>query len=141
MGVICVNNEHATPVAPARMFKALILDSHNLVPKLVKKSIKSIDVIEGDGEEVGCIKQANFCEGDVSCGYMRHRIDALDKDNFLCNDGGCLVKVATEFHVKGGDDHHEVLMMEQNIKEGQELEIGMLKVIETHLLKIPEDYA
>ncbi|KAK4855161.1 hypothetical protein QYF36_004589 [Acer negundo] len=45
-----------------------------------KKSIKSIVVIEGDGDEFGCIKQANFCEG----GYMRHRIDDLDKDNFLC---------------------------------------------------------
>ncbi|KAK0608456.1 hypothetical protein LWI29_030940 [Acer saccharum] len=47
MGVICVNNEYATPVAPARMFKALILDSHNLA----KKSIMNIDVIDGDGEE------------------------------------------------------------------------------------------
>ncbi|KAI9196194.1 hypothetical protein LWI28_021834 [Acer negundo] len=37
-------------------------------------------------EEVGCIKQANFYEGDVHMitgGYMRHRIDDLDKDNFL----------------------------------------------------------
>ncbi|KAL5849367.1 hypothetical protein ACOSQ4_007380 [Xanthoceras sorbifolium] len=144
------------------MFKALILDSHNLVPKLAQQSIKSIDVIEGNGEEVGCIKQANFCEGGAFK-YMRQRIDALNKDNFLCKysliegdvlgdkiesvvyeakfeatgNGGCLAKVATEFHVKG--DHK--IMMEQTIKEGQDLEIGMLKVIETYLLANPEVYA
>ncbi|TXG53842.1 hypothetical protein EZV62_019098 [Acer yangbiense] len=96
------------------MFKALILDSHNLVPKLAKKSIKRIDVIEGDGEE-----------GDV----LGDKIESMvyEAKFKATSDGRCLVKVATEFQLNGGNDRHEILMMEQNIKEGQELEIGMFK--------------
>ena len=61
MGVHTFTQEITTPIAPARMFKALIVDSHNLVPKLMP-SIKSIEFVEGDGG-VGSIKQTNFPEG------------------------------------------------------------------------------
>jgi hypothetical protein len=44
------------------MFKALILDSHNLIPNLVPQSIKSIELVQGDGG-VGSIKQTNFSKG------------------------------------------------------------------------------
>lgn len=42
--------------------KASILDSHNLIPKLMPQSIKSIELIQGDGG-AGSIKQINFVEG------------------------------------------------------------------------------
>ncbi|KAA8548981.1 hypothetical protein F0562_000665 [Nyssa sinensis] len=82
MGVTSIAQEFSAPVAPTKMFKALILDSHNLVPKLMPHSIKSIEFIEGNGD-VGSIKQTNFTDGS-HFKYLKHRIDALDKENFLC---------------------------------------------------------
>lgn len=62
MGVTCYAQELKTPVAPARMFKALFLDSHSLIPKIAPQGIKSIVFVEGDGG-VGSIKQTNFADG------------------------------------------------------------------------------
>lgn len=62
MGVVKISQSFKTKVTPARMFRALILDSHNLCPKLMFSSIKSIDLVEGNGE-AGSIKQMNFTEG------------------------------------------------------------------------------
>lgn len=62
MGVTTIHQEFTTPVPPSRMFKALILDSHNLIPKLMPQAIKSIEYIHGDGGP-GSIKQTNLAEG------------------------------------------------------------------------------
>ena len=64
MGVVKINQTFKTKVTPSRMFKALILDSHNLCPKLMFSSIKSIELLEGTGE-AGSIKQMNFTEGKL----------------------------------------------------------------------------
>lgn len=62
MGMISFLHEYESPIDPGRLFKALIIDSCNLCPKLLPQSIKSIDIIEGDGG-VGSIKQVNFAQG------------------------------------------------------------------------------
>lgn len=62
MGVVKISQSFATQVTPDRIFRALILDSHNLCPKLMFSSIKSIEFVEGQGD-VGSIKQINFTEG------------------------------------------------------------------------------
>lgn len=62
MGVTSYTHEFKTPVAPAKMFKALILDSHNLIPKIAPRGIKNIVFIEGEGG-IGSIKQTNFADG------------------------------------------------------------------------------
>lgn len=62
MAVTTLHHSFKTQVAPARMFRALILDSHNICPKLMFSSVKNIEFIQGDGE-VGTIKQINFTEG------------------------------------------------------------------------------
>lgn len=62
MSITKISQSFATQVSPDRMFKALILDSHNICPKLMFSSIKSIEFIQGSGE-VGSIKQINFTEG------------------------------------------------------------------------------
>ncbi|KAF7847550.1 hypothetical protein BT93_L2851 [Corymbia citriodora subsp. variegata] len=62
MGVTTYTQEFTTPVAPSRMFMALIIDSHNLIPKIAPQGIKSIEFVEGDGG-VGSIKVTNFAEG------------------------------------------------------------------------------
>lgn len=62
MSVIKLSQEFTSPVDAARLFKALIIDSHNLIPKLMPQAIKSIEIIQGDGG-AGTIKQINFAEG------------------------------------------------------------------------------
>lgn len=62
MGVNTFTDEHSSAVAPLRIFKASIVDSHNLIPKLVPQAIKSIEFIQGNGG-TGSIKQINFAEG------------------------------------------------------------------------------
>lgn len=63
MGVYTYTDENISPIPPARLFKALILDSQNLIPKLLPQLVKSIDFIEGNGG-AGSIRQVTFHEGN-----------------------------------------------------------------------------
>ncbi|GMY16983.1 pathogenesis-related protein STH-2-like [Fagus crenata] len=160
MSVTSITQEFACPVPPARMFKALILDSHNLIPKLMPQSIKSVDIIQGDGG-AGSIKQINFPEG-AHFKYMKHRIDVLDTQNYLCkytliegdvlsekiefiayevkfessSDGGCVCKMTSEYHPAG-----DFTINEEEIKGGKERAMAMYKVVETYLLENAAAYA
>ncbi|XP_044484298.1 major allergen Pru ar 1-like [Mangifera indica] len=160
MGVLHHNSETTTAVAPSRMFQAFILDSHNLLPKLAPQSFKNIELIEGDGG-VGSIKLINFPDGSYYK-YMKHRIDVLDKENFVCKytliegdslgeklesvvyevkfepsgNGGSICKVASEYHTKGD---HEI--KEEVFKASQEKAAELYKVVEAHLLANPDLYA
>ncbi|GKV21737.1 hypothetical protein SLEP1_g31689 [Rubroshorea leprosula] len=49
MGVTTITEEITTFIPPSRMFKALIIDSHILVPKLMPQAFKSIEFVQGDG--------------------------------------------------------------------------------------------
>ncbi|KAK3412112.1 major strawberry allergen Fra a 1.05 [Eucalyptus grandis] len=160
MGIITFTQEFTTSIAPSRMFKALILDSHNLIPKIAPQGIKSIEFIEGDGG-VGSIKQTNFAEGGhLKC--LKHKIDALDLDNLVCkytliegdvifdkiesvayevkfeasSNGGCICKMSSEYHTKAG-----VELKEEDIKQGKEKAMGLYKVVEEYLSANPNVYA
>ncbi|KAF2313849.1 hypothetical protein GH714_018308 [Hevea brasiliensis] len=82
MVVSTFTQEYTSPVAPSRMFKALILDSNILIPKLLPQFIKSVDVIQGS-EGTGTIEQVNFTEAS-DLKYVKNRIEELDKDNLVC---------------------------------------------------------
>lgn len=62
MGVVTFTEEFTSPVPAKTLFTALILDSDNLIPKLLPQAIKSIETIEGDGGP-GSIKKMTFAEG------------------------------------------------------------------------------
>lgn len=62
MGVTTYIDEYTSPIPPCRLFKALVLDADLLISKLMPKTVKSIDTIQGDGR-AGSIKQINFAEG------------------------------------------------------------------------------
>ncbi|KAL5782208.1 hypothetical protein ACOSP7_007237 [Xanthoceras sorbifolium] len=154
-----ITQSFVTQVTPARMFKALILDSHNICPKLMFSSIKSIELIEGDGE-VGTIKQVNFIEGSL-VKYMKQRIDMLDKEKYICKytfiegdvvmerlelityevkfegygHGGCVCKISSEYKPKEGTEITEV-----DIELGKDRAIGMYEVVEAYLLAHPRAY-
>ncbi|XP_010023669.1 pathogenesis-related protein STH-2-like [Eucalyptus grandis] len=160
MGITTFTQEFTTPIAPSRMFKALILDSHNLIPKIAPQGIKNIDFIEGDGG-VGSIKQTNFADGG-HLKYLKHKIDALDSDNLVCkytliegdvifdriesvvyevkfeasSNGGCICKMSSEYHTKAG-----VELKQEEIKQGKEKAIGLYKVVEEYLSANPNVYA
>uniref|UniRef100_A0A5B7CAS8 Bet v I/Major latex protein domain-containing protein n=1 Tax=Davidia involucrata TaxID=16924 RepID=A0A5B7CAS8_DAVIN len=161
MGVTSVSQEFTTPIAPARMFKALITDSHNLIPKLMPQSIKSIEFVQGDGG-AGSIKQTNFADGS-HFKYLKHRIDALDNENYVCkytliegdvlgdklksiayevkfeasgNGGSCICKMTSEYHAAA-----DVELKEEEIKGGKDKAMAMSKVVEAYLLENPHVYA
>jgi Pathogenesis-related protein Bet v 1 family len=55
-----VEIEAAVPAA--RLFKASVMDWHNLAPKIAPEKIASAAPVEGDGN-VGSIRQFNFAPG------------------------------------------------------------------------------
>ncbi|XP_057809690.1 major strawberry allergen Fra a 1-2-like [Salvia miltiorrhiza] len=159
MGVTKITQEFASPVAPTRAFRALILESNTLMPKLLPQFIKSVDLLQGDGG-VGSIEQVNFTESS-HFKYMKNRIDELDKENFVCkytmvegdaladkiesiayeikfekSDDGCVCKMTSEYHTFGG---YEV--KEEEVKAGKESAMAIYKVVEAYLLQNPNVYA
>ena len=62
MGVITYDHETTSSIPLAKMFKAFILDSDKLIPKILPQAIKSTEIIEGDGGP-GSIKKITFREG------------------------------------------------------------------------------
>lgn len=61
MGVKTYTKECELGVSASRVFKAMVLDDHNFLPKVLPQGFKSIDIVHGDGG-VGTIKQINFGE-------------------------------------------------------------------------------
>ncbi|PKI36896.1 hypothetical protein CRG98_042711, partial [Punica granatum] len=61
MGVTSFTQEFPCPISPALMFRALIVESSALIPRLLPQLIKSVELVEGDGG-AGSIEQVNFTE-------------------------------------------------------------------------------
>nr|GEU57301.1 major allergen Pru ar 1-like [Tanacetum cinerariifolium] len=76
MGIMTYTDEYTSSVQPARIFKASIVDSHNLMSNILPDAIKSIEFIKGDGG-AGSIKHINFAGG-----FVKHQIDKLDDKTF-----------------------------------------------------------
>ena len=62
MGVFTYEDEVTCSIPPAKMFKAAILDSDNLIPKIMPQAIKSVEILQGEGGP-GTIKKIHFREG------------------------------------------------------------------------------
>ncbi|KAM1001798.1 hypothetical protein ACFX13_008364 [Malus domestica] len=114
MSSVSSRQEFTSPVAADRLFKALIIDSDNLIPKLMAQAIKSIEIINGDGG-VGSIKQINFAESSPN--------------------GGCTCKTMSEYDAAG-----DLEINEEEIRGGKERAMGMYKVVEAYLFESPGAY-
>ncbi|XP_030472515.1 major allergen Pru ar 1-like [Syzygium oleosum] len=157
MGVFTFTNEYTSTIPPARLFKALVLDSHNLIPKLMPQAIKSIDIIQGDGG-AGTIKRINFIEGG-QVSSMKNFVDELNEKTFTDKytmidlkgkfesivyevkfeatpEGGSKNKMTSIYYTKG-----DVELKEEDLKAGKERALGMYKVAEAYLLQNPDAYA
>jgi hypothetical protein len=80
MGVITYTDEYTSPIPPARLFKALVIDAHILIPKLLPQAVKSIEIIQGDGG-AGSIRQITFAEGS-KFSTVKNRIDELNEKTY-----------------------------------------------------------
>ncbi|XP_059435136.1 major allergen Pru ar 1-like [Corylus avellana] len=160
MGVITYTDEYTSTIPPARLFKALVIDAHILIPKLLPHAVKSIEIIQGDGG-AGSIRQITFAEGS-QFSTVKNRIDELNERTYsykytviegdaladklelivhevqfeATSEGGSKNKMTTKYHTK--DD---VVIKEEEIKAGKEKVLGMYKVVEGYLLQNPDAYA
>ncbi|KAH9613918.1 hypothetical protein KSS87_014916 [Heliosperma pusillum] len=148
-----------SPVAPARLFQALSVDSHNLLPKVVPDFIQSIEV-QGDPTTVGCVKQINLSEGRPYK-YLKNRVDEIDASKFYIKhttfEGdvlgdtlesavyettyepsgyGTRYKMIAHYHTKG--DRVET---EEDVAVGKIAVKMMFKVVEEYLVANPNAYA
>ncbi|KAL8026479.1 hypothetical protein ABFX02_14G029900 [Erythranthe guttata] len=155
MGVKSFFQEMKAKASPSRMFKALVTESHDIVPKITT-SIESIVTVEGEGVTPGCIMQTNFPEG-AHFKYVKHRIDAVDTENYVCkytlvegdvlgdklekicyeikfeeSEEGCNIKVTSEYHTKG-----DFVINDEEIKAGKEQALGLYKACEDYLIANP----
>ncbi|PNY02805.1 major allergen Pru ar 1-like protein [Trifolium pratense] len=156
---VTLSAEFASTVEEGRMFKALILDAPNLFPKLMP-AIKSIQLVEGNGGP-GSIQKITIVEGD-SIKYVKHRIDAIDKENLIYNyaviegdakpemlelvshevkiepskEGGCKIKNVSKYYPKKGFE-----IKEEDLKDAREEALVILKVVDAYLVANPKAYA
>lgn len=92
---------------------------------------------------------------------MKHQIEELDEEKFLCKyrmiegdvlseklesianevkfeaaDGGSICKMTSEYYTKDGFE-----MKEEEIKDGKAKSMGIYKIVEAYLLENPNVYA
>ncbi|KAL2463216.1 Pathogenesis-related protein STH-2 [Forsythia ovata] len=155
MGVFSFVHELKTNVSPKRLFKALITEPHDVLPK-VSPSIKSVVTVQGDGG-VGSINQTNFADGSPAK-PMKNRVEFLDTQNYVSKitliegdaiddkvekvcyemkfedskDGGCVLKINSDYHTKG-----DAVLKEEDIKAGTDYAIGIYKACADYLVANP----
>eukprot|EP01018_Ginkgo_biloba_P028141 Gb_32990 [translate_table: standard] len=154
-------SEIVSPLPPSRLWKALIKDGHNLLPKLLPEFISTIDILQGDGASVGTIKQFNFTAANKKFNYTKDRVDELDEEKFVYKytalEGGLIgSKVSTAtFEIKfestadGGtkstftskfETISDSLPSEVEVEELKAETSGMFKAVEAYLLANPTVY-
>ena len=75
MGVYTYEHEIASTIAPARLFKAFLLDADNIIAKIVPHAVKNVEILEGNGGP-GTIKKITFGEGKLTILCLSPRLRA-----------------------------------------------------------------
>ncbi|XP_024024979.1 major allergen Pru av 1 [Morus notabilis] len=156
MGVFTYDDEVTSTIAPARLFKAFVLDADNLIPKIAPEAAKNTETVEGNGGP-GTIRKITFPDGK----YVKQRLDSIDHDNFSYShsliggyvlspevekishetkfvaspSGGSIVKTTTKFYAVG-----DFQVDEAKAKEGKEKATGLFKLVEGFLHANPDAY-
>ncbi|XP_068658372.1 major strawberry allergen Fra a 1.08-like [Aristolochia californica] len=152
--------ELESPVAPARLFQASVMDAHNLIPKIMSRVVVSGEMIQGDGD-VGSVKQFKFTEV-IPFKHVSERVDNLDKEKLHysysvieganvgtkllssvyhvkfepSSNGGCSYKMTAEFTPMEGQK-----FTDEEVNIGKQGAFGMIKAVEGYLVANPEAYA
>ncbi|GMN63425.1 hypothetical protein TIFTF001_032505 [Ficus carica] len=159
MGVFTFETETTSSIPPARLFKALVLDADNLIPKIAPQAVKCTEVLEGNGGP-GTVRKITFGEGS-QYKYVKHQVGEIDAEKLTYSyniiegdalgdvvekisyetklvasaDGGSIVKSCSKYHTK---DDCEI--KEEQVKEGKDKTSGLFKLIEGYLLANPDSY-
>ncbi|GFP87789.1 pathogenesis-related protein sth-2 [Phtheirospermum japonicum] len=155
MGIFKHTQEVKLRVAAKSMFKALVTDMDSIP---LPAAIKSIDTLQGDGTSTGTIRRTNFAD-DVTGGYVKHKIEVVDTENYVSkhtliegpmigdkiesihydskfehsSDGGCVAKIASEYHTKG-----DIQLNDEEIKATGDQVLVFYKLTEEYLLAHPD---
>ncbi|KDO71796.1 hypothetical protein CISIN_1g047051mg [Citrus sinensis] len=150
--------EYKSPIAVERLWKALICDAHNFMPKALPQVISSIDLLEGDGG-VGTIKKFNFTEAVKEFRYVKDRVEIMDNENHVfrysiveggilgfkvnsyvadvtftsSSDGDCFAKLKIEYESLG-----DSLLSEEDVRNIKQGILTMVKAAERFLLANPQ---
>ncbi|KAJ4722084.1 Major allergen d 1 [Melia azedarach] len=156
MGVITYQSEDASPVPAPRLFKALVLESDQFLPKIIPDVVKSIELVEGNGGP-GSIKKLTYVE-DGKLITVKHKIEEVDKVNLKTSytviegdilqdkvekisyeltyvpspNGGSVCKSVTKIYTKVDFE-----VPEEQFKAGKERSRVILKPVEDYLLANP----
>ena len=156
MGIFTYETETASQIAPARLFKALMVDGDNLIPKIVPQAIESTEILEGNGGP-GSVMKTTF--GDSK--YLKQKVDILDADTFTYSytvfegdampdfaekiyyeriltpleNGGCVMRVISKYYAKEGHKHDEKL-----VNEGKAKGSALYQAVEDYLIANPDAY-
>ncbi|KAI4303165.1 hypothetical protein MLD38_038827 [Melastoma candidum] len=163
MGITTHYKQFTSTISPARFFKALVTDSHGLIPKAITWGIQSIEFLEGDGG-LGSIEQTNLVDGYHSgkLKYVKHRVDVMDVENLRCKytliecdvdfekldsvsydfkfeatpGGGSVCRMTRIYHVKAGCH-----LTGEELKEGKLSVYTLFKAVEKYLIAHPGECA
>ncbi|KAL2338986.1 hypothetical protein Fmac_013432 [Flemingia macrophylla] len=156
MGVLTFEDETTSPVAPAKLYKALVKDADTLIPKVVP-DVQGVEIVEGSGGP-GTIKKIIVVEGGETK-HVLHKIESVDEANFAYSysvvggvalpetaekvtfeskfvagpDGGSIAKLKITHHTKG-----DAQPTEEELKIGKAKGSAFFKAIEAYLLANPD---
>ncbi|XP_039156409.1 major allergen Pru ar 1-like [Eucalyptus grandis] len=141
MGVFIFTDVYTSTIPPKRLSKALIVDSQNLIPKLMPQAINNIDIIQGS-----------------QLRSMKNRVDELNEETFTYNytmidltekfesigyevkfeptpDGKSKNKMTSTCYTKGN------FKLEEEDIGPEKRTLGMYEVVEAYLLQNPHSCA
>ena len=155
MGIFTFEDEITSPVAPATLYKALVTDADNVIPKAVE-AFRSVENLEGNGGP-GTIKKITFVE-DGESKFVLHKIESVDEANlgysysvvggvglpdtvekitFECKlaagaNGGSAGKLTVKYQTKGDAQPNP-----DDLKIGKVKSDALFKAVEAYLLANP----
>ncbi|XP_042055664.1 major allergen Pru ar 1-like [Salvia splendens] len=162
MAAIIDKQEIKSSIPAGRLFKAFVLDSDNILPEIMPGVFKSLEIIQGDHDEVGRIKIVTFSP-ETQIKAAKHRTEAIDEVNYKYkysliegsilgddlesitydinvengeNDVVSVMTFVTTYRPKG-DNHHSIL---EKVKQSQERTEGFVRAIEAYILANPFKY-
>ncbi|KAL0918531.1 hypothetical protein M5K25_010543 [Dendrobium thyrsiflorum] len=153
--------EEVSTVGIDRLWKAGIVDAHNLLPKLLPDFISKVELLEGDGG-VGTVKKFHFSEAVKEFRFIVDKTDVLNNENYIIKqtiiEGGLIglrlksysFEMKFEVGSNGGTSEKTTVFYEtlddtplsaeeqDQIRESLSM---MTKAVEGHLIANPAAYA
>lgn len=153
--------EDVSTVSIDRLWKAGILDAHNLMPKLLPDFISKVEILEGDGG-IGTVKKFHFSEAVKEFRFIVDKTEVLDNENHIIKqtiiEGGLIslrlksYSFEMKFEVGSNGETLEKITVEYDtlddtplsVEEEEQISTSlslMTKAIEGHLIANPAAYA